>query len=497
MSIKVYPFLRAALRSLRFTFLAFTIFAALASAADKKLNVLFIVSDDLNCALGCYGDKITQSPNIDRLAARGVRFDRAYCNYPVCNASRVSFLSGRRPDTTKVFGNGTDPRVALGADFKFMPEYFHDHGYFTAGIGKISHPTFAGSVKWDVQSDAQRGQEEGDDEKPATTAKAKSKAANGKAKLDDATKAKRRAAKAAKAEADAAAGGDVPFGWQATSNEDAEEPDGITARRVVQLLEQHKDGPFFIAAGFHKPHVPHTAPKKYFELYPAEKMPLPQEPEGHAKYIPKIANPAKYYPDLKPEQERAIIQHYHAATTFMDAQVGLLLDAFDRLKLWDNTVIVFLGDHGWHLGEHDGYWAKVSLMEESARAPLIIYAPGKKSNATSPRVAEFVDVYPTLTELCGLPAPAGVDGTSLAPLLEDPNRSWKKAAFTVVTRPGGLGRAVRTETHTFILWPDGSEQLYDHTRDAKEYDNLALDTRLKETANELRQLLKSGPTVPR
>jgi uncharacterized sulfatase len=475
-----------------FSLLSVSIFALSFSitAADKKLNVLFIVSDDLNCSLGCYGDKITLSPNIDRLAARGVRFDRAYCNYPVCNASRTSFLSGRRPDTTKVYGNGTNPRVSLGSDFKFMPEFFHDHGYFTASIGKISHPTFAGGVKWDVQSDAQRGQEEGDEERPAAKAKGK---ADAKAKLDADAKLKRRAAKAAKAEAEAGAGGDVPFGWQATGNEDAEEPDGITARRVVQLLEQHKDGPFFIAAGFHKPHVPHTAPKKYFDLYPADKMPLPQEPEGHAKYIPKIANPAKYYPDLKPEQERAIIQHYHAATTFMDAQVGLLLDTLDRLKLWDNTVVVFIGDHGWHLGEHGGFWAKVSLMEESARAPLIIFAPGKKSNAASSRLAEFVDVYPTITELCGLPTPAGVEGTSLAPLLDDPNRAWKKAAFTVVTRPGGLGRAVRTETHTFILWPDGSEQLYDHTRDPKEYDNLALDTRVKETTNELRQLLKNGP----
>ncbi|HEY2414212.1 MAG TPA: sulfatase [Pirellulaceae bacterium] len=516
-------FLRGPLRPLRLIAIAAALCTAAVCAADKKLNVLFIVSDDLNCSLGCYGDKITQSPNIDRLAARGVRFDRAYCNYPVCNASRVSFLSGRRPDTTKVFGNGTNPRVALGADFKFMPEYFHDHGYFTASIGKISHPTHVSSIKWDVQSDAQRGQDEGDEERPAAKAKGK---ADTKAKLDAESKLKRRAAKAAKADAEAGAGGDVPFGWQATGNDDADEPDGITARRVVQLLEQHKDGPFFIAAGFHKPHVPHTAPKKYFDLYPAEKMPLPQEPEGHAKYIPKIANPAKYYPDLKPEQDRAIIQHYHAATTFMDAQVGLLLDALDRLKLWDNTVVVFIGDHGWHLGEHHGFWAKVSLMEESARAPLIIYAPPKASggreapgNSASaktqsnreadasrspdtvasrspmvcPRVAEFVDVYPTITELCGLPKPAGVEGTSLAPLLDDPNRSWKKAAFTVVTRPGGLGRAVRTETHTFILWPDGSEQLYDHSRDPKEYDNLALDTRVKEITNELRQLLKSGP----
>src|SRR5437762_1850645 len=182
------------------------------SAAEKKLNVLFIVSDDLNCSLGCYGDKVTQTPNIDRLAARGVRFDRAYCNYPVCNASRTSFLSGRRPETTKVLGNGTEPRIALGAAFKFLPEYFHDHGYFTASIGKISHPTFAGTVKWDVQSDAARGQEEGDDETPAARQKAKA----GKAKLDEAAKAKRAAAKAAKAAAKVAPGGDVPFGWQAT-----------------------------------------------------------------------------------------------------------------------------------------------------------------------------------------------------------------------------------------------------------------------------------------
>src|SRR5689334_10606088 len=478
------------LRPLRFIIAAALLSSVTASAADKKLNVLFIVSDDLNCSLGCYGDKITQSPHIDRLAARGVRFDRAYCNYPVCNASRTSFLSGRRPETTKVLGNGVNPRVSLGPDVRFLPEYFHDHGYFTASIGKISHPTFAGSVKWDVQNDAQRGQEEGDDESPA----AKQKKGGAKAKADPATKAKRAAAKAAKAAAEAG-GGDVPFGWQATSNDDADEPDGITARRVVKLLEEHKDGPFFIAAGFHKPHVPHTAPKKYFDMYPAAKMPLPQEPAGHAKYIPEIAHPPKYYPELTTLQQQAIIQHYHAATTFMDAQVGLLLDTLDRLKLWDNTVVVFLGDHGWHLGQHDGFWAKMSIMEESARAPLIIYAPGKKSNAVSPRLAEFVDVFPTLTDLCGLPLPGGLEGISLAPFLDDPNRPWKKAAFTVATRPRGLGRAVRTETHTLLVWPDGSEQLYDHTRDPHEYENLALDTRVKETTNELRQLLKSGPAA--
>src|SRR5438034_7678374 len=267
--------------------------AVQATAAEtQRLNVLYIVADDLNNSLSCYGHPIVKTPNLDRLASRGVRFDRAYCNYPVCNASRTSFLGGRRPETTKVLGNGTEPRIALGPDFKFLPEYFHDHGYFTASIGKISHPTFASTVKWDVQADAARGQEGGDDEAPTATQKAK-KAGGGKAK------------KAAKAAAQAA-GEDVPVGWQATSNDDADEPDGMTARRVAKLIEGHKEGPFFIAAGFHKPHVPHTAPKKYFDMYPASKMPLPQEPAGHAKYIPEIARPAKYYPDLTADQERAI-----------------------------------------------------------------------------------------------------------------------------------------------------------------------------------------------
>ena len=251
-------------------------------------------------------------------------------------------------------------------------------------------------------------------------------------------------------------------------------------------------GLFFIAAGFHKPHVPHTAPKKYFDMYPAAKMPLPAEPVGHAKYIPEIARAPKYYPDLNDDQKRAIIQHYHAATTFMDAQVGILLDTLDRLKLWENTVVLFLGDHGWHLGEHDGFWAKMSIMKESARAPLIISAPGKKASISSPRLAEFVDIFPTLTELCSLPQPSGQEGISLVPLLDDPHRPWKKAAFTVVTRPGGLGRAVRTESHTLLVWPDGNEQLYDHARDVMEYENLANDTRAKETAAAMRQLLKDG-----
>src|SRR5262245_46502869 len=202
--------------------------------ATPRLNVLFIVSDDLNCQLGCYGNNIVQTPNIDRLASRGVRFERSYCNYPVCNASRTSFLSGRYPDTTGVFGNTTDPRVQLGKDFPFLPEYFHSHGYFTAGIGKIAHGGFPDSVKWDVFAEPQRGIDE--DDVPKAKAKAGGKASK-------AEKAARKAAKAAKA-----GGEGVPFAWQATNNKDEGEPDGQVAHKIVKLLEQHKDKPFFIAA---------------------------------------------------------------------------------------------------------------------------------------------------------------------------------------------------------------------------------------------------------
>ncbi len=458
-------------------------FADPAPAAEKgKPNVLFIVSDDLNCQLGCYGNRIVQSPNIDRLAARGVRFERAYCNDPVCNASRTSFLSGRYPDTTKVFGNGTQPRVALGKEFQFLPEYFRAHGYFTAGIGKIAHGSFPDSIKWDVFAEPMRGVEE--DDLPASGAKG--------AKKKDATKRAEKKGGAKKKDT-AAKDEPVPFGWQATDNKDEEEPDGITARKVVKLMEEHKDKPFFIAAGFHKPHVPHTAPKKYFDLYQVEKMPLPIEPTGHAKDIPTIAHPPKYYPDLTDPQKRAIIQHYYAATTFMDTQVGVLFEAMDRLKLWDNTIVVFLGDHGWHHGEHDGFWAKMSVMEESARAPLIVAAPGRKANAPSARLVEFVDIYPTIAEFCGLPKPPGLEGTSFLPLLDEPARVWKKAAFTVVSRGrSGLGRSVRTEHFTYIEWPDGSAQLYDHDRDAQEYFNLVKDSRYTKTVAELKQVLKDG-----
>ncbi len=434
----------------------------LAAAESKKLNVLFIVADDLNTQLGCYGNRVVKTPNIDRLASMGVKFERAYCNYPLCNPSRTSFLSGRYPETTEVFGNNTAPRTKVG-NIPFLPEHFRTNGYFTARVGKVAHGRFEDAVKWDISEDSGKDEDETEEGRPKTRNRGKDV--------------------------------DVPFAWKASDLKDEQEPDGRTARQIAKLMEEHKSGPFFLAAGFHKPHIPHVAPKKYFDMYPVDKIPLPAEPSG--QNIPKIAYTPKYYPDLTDLQKRSIIQHYYAATTFMDSQVGVLLETMDRLKLWDNTVVVFFGDHGWHHGEHDGMWAKMSIMEESARAPLIVVAPGKKTGTVCSRVVEFVDLFPTLTDLCGLKDPSGLQGLSFTPLLKDPQQPWKKGVFSVVHRRGGLGKAVRNEEYTYIEWPDGAAQLYNYSNDPKEYRNLAKEKDYAKTLSSMKTLLKQGPQAAR
>lgn len=428
-----------------------------AAATPARPNILLIVSDDLNTRLGCYGAAEAKTPHLDRLAARGVRFDRAYCNYPVCNVSRTSFLSGRYPEVTGVLNNATNPRVRLGEDFQFLPEYFRAHGYATAGCGKIAHGTFNGAVKWDYYSEPQRGGEE-DDVRSAPKQKG----------------AKKGGKKAKSAAAAGAAGGGVPFAWEATSNRDDEEPDGQVARRLLRFFSASPGQPFFIAAGFHKPHVPHTAPKRYFDLHDPAKMPTPPEPPGHERDIPGIAWAPRSERNLTLDQRRAIIQHYYAATSFMDAQVGVLLAEMDRLNLWESTIVVFMSDHGWHLGEHGGFYAKMSLMDESARAPFLVAGRGIPRGVATSSLLEYLDLFPTLVELAGLPVPAGLQGVSQAPVLRDPKASVREGAYTIVLRGGTkIGRALHTARHTYLEWPDGSRQLYDAVTDPREYANLA------------------------
>jgi len=438
------------------------------SPAPAKLNVLFIAVDDLNCNIGCYGHAFAKTPNIDRLAQRGVRFDRAYCQVALCNPSRTSLLSGRRPDVTRVFDNSTPPRTTLGP-VVFLPEYFRQQGYFTARVGKIAHGAFENAVQWSVSEEPRGGGGRAPTMKSA-------------ASLDTGPKA-------------------IPVvTWGVSDRGDAKLPDGRTARRIVELLREHRNGPFFIAAGFHKPHLPFVAPRKYFDLFPPQSVRLPNEPKDVRRDVPKLALQTTR-PDgahLTEEQNREAIAAYTACTAFTDAQIGVILQAVDELKLWDSTAIVFWGDHGFHLGDHGGLWAKLTVFEQAARVPLIVVAPGKQSGVVSSRLVELIDLYPTLAELCGLPAPSGLQGTSFVPLLSEPNRTWKKAAFTQVERenekkPGVMGRSVRTERWRYTEWggPDVVE-LYDHDKDPLELRNLAKDPQNEKTRNELHGVLAAG-----
>jgi len=437
-------------------FLTTSFAGAAALAADHRpMNVLFVVSDDLSpTALGCYGHPLVQSPNVDALARAGTRFDRAYCQFALCAPSRASFLTGLRPDTTRVLSNGPDFRDFIPSAVT-MPQLFKNNGYRSIREGKMFHmgvPTTVGTDRWqDAVSWHHNGSPQGKEHQ------SQGEGRNLTPHI----------------------GQGVAMHFVATPDA-SEQADFDAANRAIAHLEKHRADPFFLGLGFVRPHVPCVAPSRFFDLYPLAKIkPFvnpPNDLDDIPALVPRTLGNTANHMRMNEDQQREALRAYYASISFMDDQLGRVLKTLDGLKLKERTVIVFQSDHGWHLGEHT-FWQKRSLMEESARVPLIVSAPGRKGRGKVCRaLTELVDVYPTVAELCGLAAPANLEGKSLVPLLDDPSRAHKAMARTQLNAGKTTGRAVRTENFRYIQWSsDGetAEELYDHRTDRHEFTNLA------------------------
>lgn len=453
----------------------------------RKPNVLLICVDDLKPVLGCYGDTLVRTPNIDRLAARGVRFDRAYCNQAVCSPSRNSLLTGRRPQTLGIYDLGTNFRSA-GAEIVTLPQQFKNNGYRTEALGKIFHvghgnhedPASWSVPHWKANSIAYVLPENGS-QKGLT----REEALFGNQPGDV---------------------GKLPRGAPTEAADVADDiyPDGKIAVEAIRRLEQAKgtEDPFFLAVGFVKPHLPFCAPRKYWDLYDPAKLPQPTRntpPEGAPGFAPTTWGELRQYagmPDKGPltdEQTRHLIHGYYAAVSYMDAQLGKVLDGLDANGFGQNTIVVLWGDHGWHLGDH-GMWCKHTNYEQATRIPLVVSAPGLASAAAAPALVETVDIYPTLCDLAGLPAPSGLDGRSFASVVKSPSAATKEVVIQVYPRGQQIGRALRTARYRFVEWKkpgDGPEsaalELYDYEADPAESRNVAASQ--PETVAELRKLL--------
>jgi iduronate 2-sulfatase len=436
-----------------------------------RLNVLLIIADDLRTELGCYGVAAVKSPNIDRLAARGMRFDLAYCQYPVCNPSRASFLTGLRPDDTHVLSNGTAFRAKL-PDVVTLPQCFRQNGYFSAGLGKVFH---RGRSLEDLhpEMDDPKSYDELKYFLPTETGNKGDGRNISNGKLDWCR-------------------------WQAAEGDDDDQPDGQITAEAVRLLEAHRDGGFFIAAGFHKPHDPFVAPKKYFDQYPLASLSLYSDPADASPLLPQAipSDLLAVFKRFSEQDQREFKRAYYAGTSFTDAQIGKLIDTLDRLDLTKRTLVIMIGDNGYHLGERQ-WWNKNTLFEFSCRVPMIVLAPGMKAaGKVCQRPVEFVDIYPTAIDYAGLAAPHKLAGNTLRPLLDDPQAAWDKPALTQVQRGKIAGRSVRTEKWRYIEWDDGRAgvELYDMEKDYGNYHNLAGEAGYSQTMSQLKAMLKPRGT---
>lgn len=448
--------------------LALVLAVMLCRVAAAASSVLFIAVDDLRPELGCYGSRTASSPAIDALAASAIRFDRAYCQFALCNPSRSSLLTGRRPETlgvftlAKFFREGNDGVVTL-------PEHFRLHGYETRSYGKIFHVTNGNHddpPSWSVPPWPERKP------KPVTP--------TGGRIVDETSDHSH----------------EDP--WGAPDCDDDALVDGKIASQAVAALGQLRDRPFFLAVGFHKPHLPFVAPKRYWDRHDPAALPLPADatpPQAAPAFASNDSSELRRYknipasgPPVTDAEARRLVHGYHACVSYVDAQVGRVLAELDRLGLADDTVVVLWGDHGYHLGEK-GTWTKRTNWEKATRVPLLVRAPGLVPTGSAPAgtdaIVELLDIYPTLVDLCSLPRPAGLEGRSLVPLLRNPDAPWDGVARSMiakhVTEPGDgqiTGHALRTPRYRWIEWtgdplPEPVHELYDHDVDPAETRNIA------------------------
>jgi iduronate 2-sulfatase len=458
---------------------------AAADPAPKKLNVLFLISDDLRAELGCYGSPLVQTPNLDTLARAGVRFDRAYCQYPLCNPSRSSMLNGRQPVTTGVIGNRTWFGNAH-PDFVSLPKYFKQHGYTTFRSGKIFHGGIDDTEAWTEGGEERRFGRPGDAESAPTPAPLSEAEREARQLAQDRTRA--------------------PGSDRATPlpTDGSDLPDSKVADRAIEALRRFAASgePFFLGCGFAKPHSPLDAPARFFDLYDVAKIPLPPDfaprptvPEGFPRGSIRRINADLFIGrDATPDEARAMIRGYLACVSFMDWNVGRVLAELDRLGLRDSTIVVFWGDNGYQLGEK-GKWSKAgSLFEQGARIPLIVHHPRAKGNGrVSPRIVESLDLYPTLIDLCGLSQASGLDGVSLRPLLDAPDAPWNRPAYTIWSEDGRTltGISVRTDRWRYTEYSDGGPLLIDTVSDPLDLRNVATDPDNAAVAAELSALVQA------
>lgn len=443
--------------------------------AESKYNVLFIASDDLTKSLGCYGDDVAVTPHLDGLAKKGVLFKKSYCQLPLCNPTRASILTGLRPDTIQVYDLVRHFREAV-PHVVTLPQLFQKAGYHSMRVGKLYHYNVPAHIGTNGLDDA-----------PSWNQVVNPK---GRDTLEEhliTNLEPHRKISAA-------------LSWLAADGTDEEQTDGMIATEAIKLMKENQNRPFFLGVGFFRPHTPYVAPKKYWDLYPIEKIKMPYAPEDDRADIPKSAFahncPVPNYNLAVADVLRAK-QAYYANVSFVDAQVGRLLKALQELDLEQKTIVVFWSDHGYHLGEHQGIWQKRCLFEESAGSPMMIYAPGLEGNGkVCEQVVEFVDIYPTLADLCDMVPPKETEGKSLVPLLHEPERVWHGCAYTQVLRPGDghavMGASIKTDRWRYTEWNEGQQgvELYDHEKDPKEFYNLAHRPEYAATVSWLKGLLR-------